>query len=121
MDRLADALIVRPSLPAPVAAAVDPILERNVMNQLVSFEVDRVMSVHRGYLRDLARRSRKTGRMLKRLMRDSKDAKRKAKKNKTSAPCAKENDDADKNHRDSDSHSDSSGDSSSSSSSSGEE
>ena len=82
MDRLADALITRPSLPAAPVAAVNPILEHNVMAQLISFEVDRVMNVHRGYLRDLAKRSRKTGKMLKRLMKDRNYAKRKARKNK---------------------------------------
>jgi hypothetical protein len=83
MDRLADALITRPSFPTP--AAINPILEQNVMSHLVSREVDRVMDVYRGYLRDLARRSRETGKMLKRLMKDSKDSKHKSKKQKKSA------------------------------------
>ena len=113
MDRLADALITRPSLPTP--AAVNPILEHNVMSHLVSREVDRVMDVHRGYLRDLARRSRQTGKMLKRLMKESKDSKRKAKKQKQSASGAKENEDGENNTRDSDSENSSSSSSSSSS------
>ena len=113
MDRLADALITRPSLPTP--AAINPILEQNVMSHLVSREVDRVMDVHRGYLRDLARRSRQTGKMLKRLMKESKDSKRKAKKQKQSASGAKENEDGENNTRDSDSENSSSSSSSSSS------
>ena len=110
MDRLADALITRPSAPAPVAA-VNPILEHNVMTQLIAFEVDRVMSVHRGYLRDLAKRSRKNGRMLKRLMKDKSDAKRKARKKNLVRKDEEE-------HSNIDSNSDSDSSSSSSSSSS---
>jgi hypothetical protein len=116
MDRLADALITMPSLPTP--AAINPILEQNVMSHLVSREVDRVMDVHRGYLRDLARRSRETGKMLKRLMKDSNDSKRKSKKQKKSASGAKEKEDGENNNnRDSDSDSSSNSSSSSSSSS----
>ena len=71
------------------------------------------MSVHCGYLRDLARRLRKTGRMLKCLMKDSNDAKRKAKKNKTVECGGKEKDDGPKDNHDSNSDSESSSSSSS--------
>ena len=98
------------------------------MGQLVSMEMDRVMSVHHGYLRDLDRRSRETAKMLKRFMKDFKaDKKRnkKAKKSKSVAGRKENHDNAgedgdfdDDNHDDDD---DNNNNSSSSSSSSDEE
>ena len=114
MDKLADALIARPApVPAP---AVDHavMVERHVMGHLVSMEMDRVMNVHRGYLRDLDRRARENAKMLKRVMKSlSNNRKKKAKKMK-SAEGEKKNDEENGN-------SDSDEDSSSSSSSSNEE
>ncbi len=112
MDRLADALITaRPPAPTATAStqAADPDLERRVMGHLIATEVDRVMSVHRAYLSDLARRSRVNNRMCKHLKRDIKRSNKKLKRANTGT----ENNVG--NHDDSETDSDSSSDSSSSS------
>ncbi len=81
INRLADGLIAgRPSDPTATAPtqAADPDLERKVMAQLIATEVDHVMSVHRAYISDLARRSRINHRMCKHLKRELKHSNRNA-------------------------------------------
>ena len=84
IEKLTDAFCTPSVTPANIQPQPDGLVAyQNSLDRMVRNEIDRVINVHDGYVRDLKRRSRETNRMLKRLMKEFKNDKKKAKKAKS--------------------------------------
>ena len=82
IDKLTDAFCT-PTVPANIHPRPDGFANyQNSLDSMVCNKVDRQIDVHNRYVRDLARRTRDTNCMLKRLMKEFKNNKMKAKKAK---------------------------------------
>jgi len=84
LEKLTDAFCTPSVTPANIQPQTDGFVAyQNSLDRMVRNEIDRQIDVHNGYVRDLARRSRETNRMIKRLMKEFKNDKKKAKKAKS--------------------------------------